>query len=186
MTNSELIDKLNKGDISSFQQLYSKFYVPLCVYAKRFTGDKDIAQEIVQDVFLSFWENREKIKISSSLDAFLFTSIRNQCLNHLKHLQVVSKYNKYYVQLLKDAQEYYLLTQETGDSILIANELNQAVKEAVNDLPEQCRKIFLMSRFDGLAHKEIATSLSITLNTVQKQVSIALEKLRKALKVYIK
>ncbi|MEN6351880.1 MAG: RNA polymerase sigma-70 factor [Bacteroidales bacterium] len=171
--------------MTAFRQLYSEYYIPLCVYADHFTKRKEIAEEIVQDVFLNIWEQKGQLRIITSLKAYLFTSIRNQCLNHLKHLQVVMEYNDYYTQLLKDAQDYYIISQESGDSIMIANELEQSLKEAIDLLPDGCRKIFIMSRFDGLRHKDIADKLGITLNTVDKQISIALGKLKESLKFLI-
>jgi RNA polymerase sigma-70 factor (family 1) len=184
MTDNELIDRLIKGELSAYQQLYLNYYVPLCVYAKRYTRSKEIAEEIVQDVFLNIWELKGQFKITVSLKAYLFTATRNQCLNHLKHLQVVEEYNNYYTQLLKDAQDYYILSQETGDSIMIANELEKSIMEAIDSLPDGCKKIFLMSRFEGLKHQDIADKLGVTLHTVHKQISIALDKLRKLLKNY--
>jgi len=183
MTDNELVDGFVKGELSAFQQLYSNYFVPLCVYAKQYTRSKEIAEEIVQDVFLNIWELRGQFKITVSLKAYLFTAIRNQCLNHLKHLQVVEEYNNYYTQLLKDAQDYYILSQETGDSIMIANELEKSIMEAIDSLPDGCKKIFIMSRFEGLKHQDIADKLNVTLHTVHKQISIALDKLRIALKI---
>jgi RNA polymerase sigma-70 factor (family 1) len=185
MTDNELVTKLNKGELTAFKELYLQYYVPLCVYAKQYTKIKEIAEEIVQDVFLNIWEHKGQLIINVSFKAYLFTAIRNQCLNHLKHLQVVQGYNEYYTQLLKDAQDYYILSQETGDSILIANELEKSLIEAIDSLPDSCRKIFLMSRFEGLKHQDIADNLGVTLHTVHKQISIALDKLRIALKIYL-
>jgi RNA polymerase sigma-70 factor (family 1) len=182
MTDNELINKLNKGELTAYQELYSQYYIPLCIYAKQYTKIKEIAEEIVQDVFLHIWEQKGQLNITLSLKAYLFTAIRNQCLNHLKHLQVVQEYNEYYTQLLKDAQDYYIISQETGDSILIANELEKTLNKAIEALPEGCRKILIMSRFEGLKHQDIADKLGVTLNTVHKQMSIALDKLRTALK----
>lgn len=185
MTDNELLARLNKGELTAFQELYLQYYVPLCIYAKQYTKIKEIAEEIVQDVFLNIWEQKGKLKITVSFKAYLYTAIRNQCLNHLKHLQVVQGYSEYYTQLLKDAQDYFILSQETGDSIMIANELEKSLMETIDSLPDNCRKIFLMSRFEGLKHQDIADNLGVTLHTVHKQISIALDKLRTALKIYL-
>ena len=185
MTDNELIIKINKGDLRAFKELYLRYYIPLCIYAKQYTKTKELAEEVVQDLFLNIWEQKGQLRITVSLKAYLFTAIRNQCLNHLKHLQVVNGYNQYYTQLLNNAQDYYTLSYESGDSILIANELEKSLMEAIDSLPEHCRKIFIKSRFDGLKHQDIADSLGITLYTVNKQISIALEKLRAALKIYL-
>jgi RNA polymerase sigma-70 factor (ECF subfamily) len=185
MKEQEIIDCINKGDLSAFQHLYTYYYSALCVYAKRFTRSKEIAEEVVQDVFLKIWEQQGRLSLIGSLKSYLFATVRNQCLDYLKHLQVVHKFNIYYTHLLKEAEDLYIFSQESGDSIMIADELEKSVYEAIESLPEKCRKIFKMSRFDGLKNQQIAEKLGVTLNTVQKQISIALEKLRSALRKYL-
>jgi RNA polymerase sigma-70 factor (ECF subfamily) len=185
MTEKQLIDSINKGELEAFHHLYKEYYPSLCIHAKNFTRNKDIAEEVVQDVFISIWEHKDHLNIESSLKSFLFVSVRNGCLNHLKHLQVVNKFNLYYTQLLKDAQDLFNVSQETGDSLLMANELEEKISKEIELLPEQCRRIFIMSRYDCLTHQEIADKLGVTINTVHRQTSIALEKLRLALKNYL-
>jgi RNA polymerase sigma-70 factor (ECF subfamily) len=87
--------------------------------------------------------------------------------------------------LLKEAQDLFNVSQETGDSLLIASELEKKILAEIELLPEQCRRIFIMSRFDCLKHQEIAEKLGVTINTVHRQTSIALEKLRIAVKNYL-
>jgi RNA polymerase sigma-70 factor (family 1) len=185
MTEKQIINSINKGEIDAFHYLYKEYFPPLCIYAKNFTRNKEIAEEVVQDVFINLWEQQGHLNIDNSLKSFLFVSVRNGCLNHLKHLQVVNKFNAYYTQLLNDAQGLYNVSQESGDSIMIAKELDEKLSREIELLPEQCRKIFLMSRFDCLKHQEIADKLGITINTVHRQTSIALEKLRLSLKNYL-
>ncbi len=185
MTEKQLVDSINKGELEAFHHLYIEYYSSLCIYAKNFTRNKEIAEEVVQNVFISMWEHKGHLNIESSLKSFLFVSIRNGCLNHLKHLQVINKFNLYYTQLLKDAQDLFNVSQETGDSLLMANELEEKISKEIELLPEQCRRIFIMSRFDCLTHQEIADKLGVTINTVHRQTSIALEKLRLALKNYL-
>lgn len=185
MTEEQINDGINRGDINAIRFLYKDYYIPLCVYARHFTGEKEIAEEVVQDVFIKLWENRYLHNIQGSIKSYLFISVRNQSLNHLKHLQVVRRFNEYYTQLLKDAQDYYLISQETGDSLMIAKELKERILKEVELLPDQCRKILKMSRFEGLKHQEIADNLGITINTVHRQTSIALNKLRLALKNFL-
>jgi RNA polymerase sigma-70 factor (ECF subfamily) len=185
MTEKQLVDSINKGELEAFHHLYIEYYSSLCIYAKNFTRNKEIAEEVVQDVFISIWEHKGHLNIESSLKSFLFVSVRNGCLNHLKHLLVVNKFNLYYTQLLKDAQDLFNVSRETGDSLLMANELEEKIFKEIELLPEQCRRIFIMSRFDCLTHQEIADKLGVTINTVHRQTSIALEKLRLALKNYL-
>ena len=185
MTEIELVAKIEEGDLQAFQQLYEEFYVSLCVYARRFTRANEIAEEVVQDVFLTLWEQQGRLTITASLKAYLFTSVRNRCLDHLKHLQVVNRYNEYYSNLLRDAEDLYIFSQESGDAWLIAGELEKKLTDAVDLLPEQCRRIFMLSRYDGYKNQDIADNLGITINTVQRQISIALEKLRVSMKKYL-
>lgn len=180
-----IIDKINQGDFDVFNYLYSEYYPSLCVYANNFTKSKELAEEIVQDVFIELWEKQDFLKINSSISSYLFVSVRNTCLNHLKHLLVVNKFNEYYTQKLKEAQDFYSITQETGDSLLIAQELEEKIIMEIELLPDQCRKIFLMSRFEGLKHKDIADKLGVSINTVHRQTSIALERLRKSIKDFL-
>lgn len=151
----------------------------------KFTRSKDSAEEVVQDVFVNLWEKRFTLVVNSSLRAYLFTAVRNQSLNYLKHLQVINEYNSYYSDMLNDAGYYYSLSQETGASLLMASELEKKIEEAVDSLPKECRRIFLLSRHDGLKNQEIADELGISVNTVQKQMSIALGRLKIALKNYL-
>lgn len=185
MTEIELVAKIEEGDLQAFQQLYEEFYVSLCVYARRFTRANEIAEEVVQDVFLTLWEQQGRLTITTSLKAYLFTSVRNRCLDHLKHLQVVNRYNEYYSNLLRDAEDLYIFSQESGDAWLIAGELEKKLTDAVGLLPEQCRRIFMLSRYDGYKNQDIADNLGVTVNTVQRQISIALEKLRVSMKKYL-
>lgn len=173
-------------DHEAFRELYKEFYVGLCVHARRFLGDKESSEEIVQEVFLRLWEHKDAIDIQQSISAYLFQSVRNACLNHLKHLQIVQKFRAEITDKLKSAQDYYAITQENGQSIYLAKELENHIHSAIENLPEQCRKVFKMSRFDGLKNHEIADQTGVTINTVQKQISIALEKLREKLNPYLK
>jgi RNA polymerase sigma-70 factor, ECF subfamily len=168
----------SEADNAKFRLLYKDFYVPLCTYAFRITKNKGIAEEIVQDIFLNIWEHKELLVSVSSLPGYLYRAVRNNCLNHLKHLTIVHKYEIFYSQTLANAEDYLTVTQENGQSILILKEFEGQVYDAIEKLPEQCRQIFKLSRFDGLKNNEIAELKGVTVNTVQKQISIALEKLR--------
>ena len=166
---------------SNFHWLYKNYYTPLCTYAFRITKNKDIAEEIVQDTFLKIWEHKESLVSVDSIPGYLYRAVRNNCLNHLKHLAIVNKYKDFSSQILTNAEDYLSVTQENGHSILISKEFEKQVYDAIDKLPEQCRQIFKLSRFEGLKNYEIAEKKGVTINTVQKQISIALEKLREML-----
>lgn len=185
MRDIELVHKIQSSDHSAIHWLYKKYYIGLCVYANRFIKDKYASEEIVQQTFFKLWEKRDKLDIKESIQAYLFTTVKNKCLNYIKHEQIVNRYNQTISQALYESEEYMAVSQETGLSIFIANELEQKITTAIDNLPEQCREIFKMSRFSGLKHTEIAEKKGITLNTVQKQISIALTKLRNDLSDYL-
>jgi RNA polymerase sigma-70 factor, ECF subfamily len=185
MTDQEIALKICKGDHSAIQYLYHKYYVGLCTYANRFIKNKTSAEEIVQQTFFKLWEKRGSLEITESIIAYLYRAVKNNSLNYLKHQQIVNRYNETYTQSLLEAEEYIAISQETGLSIYIAQELEHKINAAIENLPEQCREIFKMSRFDGLKHIEIADKKGISLNTVQKQISIALSKLKTELNDYL-
>lgn len=166
-------------DPEDFRMLYKEYYSALCAYATTFTRDNQIAEEVVQDVFVKIWELGDSLSISTSMSSYLYTSVKNASLNHLKHLQVVNRFSEYYTRKYQDAQDLYYLSQETGDSLIIARELEEQLMDGIESLPDQCRKIFKMSRFDNMKHQEIADKLGVTINTVHRQTSIALERLKR-------
>jgi RNA polymerase sigma-70 factor, ECF subfamily len=176
---SQSPERIKPGDLDEFRILYREYYSALCVYATTFTRDKQIAEEVVQDVFVKIWELGDTLSINTSIRSYLYTSVKNASLNHLKHLQVVNKFNEYYTQKLQEAQDLYYLSQETGDSLIIARELEEQLLGEIELLPDQCKRIFKMSRFDNMKHQEIADKLGVTINTVHRQTSIALEKLKR-------
>lgn len=169
---------IKKGDILSFRRLYQRFYSGLCVLSYRYTGQPEIAEEIVQETFMKIWENREKIEIKGSLPSYLFTAVRNRSLNYLKHLMIEKKFSAKKAMALQQTINYLHISQEDGLSILIAEELQKSLDDAIASLPPKCREIFLLSREEDQKYSDIAKKLGISQNTVQKQMSIALEKLR--------
>lgn len=185
MHQKDLTIFLAKGEPEAFRQLFDEYFSPLCLYALRFTRDRSSAEEVVHETFVKLWEHREHIGITESLSGYLYKSVQNTALNYLKKEQIKNKYSEAYAERLKRAEEYFTVTQESGLSIILAKELELQILEAVDSLPEQCRDIFKLSRFGGLKNQEIAEKKQVTLNTVQKQISIALEKLRKSLNVYL-
>lgn len=185
MHPKDLTAKLSKDDPHAFGVLFSEYYSPLCLYAMRFTKDKASAEEIVHETFVKLWEHRENLDINESVAGYLYKSVQNNALNYLKKEQIKNKYSEAYAEQLRNAEEYFTVTQESGLSVVLAKELESKILEAVDSLPEQCKEIFKLSRFAGLKNQEIADKKKVTLNTVQKQISIALQKLRKSLDTYL-
>jgi len=177
--------ELRKGNTFAFKQLYDRFFPGLCVLASKYTGSDDIGREIVQDTFLKIWEMKRDLTVESSMHTYLYTSVRNACINHLKHVLVEQKYAAHQARQLQRSFTYLMISREDGHSLLINKELEEKIEASINALPEKCREIFLLSRDEGLKYHEIAERKKLTVNTVQRQISIALEKLREMLKEYL-
>lgn len=179
--NNQLYTKLKAGDKSAFQDLFEEYYTSLFFYACKFVDD-ELARDLVHDIFMIFWQNRENINITSSLSAYLFRMVRNKCLKEIESQKVRDDFNQESLQSLKlDELAYY----NDGLKSIIELELEQKLKEAMDKMPDGCRKVFVMSRFDGLKNKEIAEQLEISVKAVEKQMTKALKILKLELKDYL-
>ena len=175
------IKDLKTGGIQLFEEAYKMFYSVLYNYALTITKEQTMAEDAVSEVFLKIWEGRENIVIQESLKLYLFRSVYNQCLNMLKHVSVQNKYRDFFLHHppLNEYDSDYPL------SGVLENEINDILHKTMEQLPEQCRKVFTMSRIDGMKHEEIAKELGISINTVRTHIHRALEKLRNELKDFL-
>ena len=178
---SYIHNKLESGDIKAFEMLYNEHYTPLCHFAQRFVFDLDTAREIVQDVFVRIWEKRSSLPAEISLKTYLYSSVRNKCIDHLKHLKVENEFQKKQIkEVLEPGNNSFNSIDHPLDG-LITKELENAINDAIKNLPNKCREIFELSRFKGLKYQEIAEELNISVKTVETQMSRALESLKKKL-----
>jgi len=172
---NDIIRRIREGDKGQFEFLFRSSYSALVKYAKRLIKDNDNAEEIVQDLFFRLWQNKEKIKIESSLNGYLFRSVHNKCLHFIQHQKVVTKYSE---EVLRKTDDY----PENPSEILQHKELQERIAGILERLPERCGKIFCMNRFDGFKYAEIAEKLEISVKTVEADMSKALKEFRKELK----
>ena len=154
-------------------------------FAKEYVFLEEDAENIVQDVFLQLWENREIIGMPLNLVAFLFTATKNKCLDHMKHQKVVSKATRILMDKQKLTMEMNLEALETFNQSVFADNVETILSNAIDSLPEKCREIFIKSRLEGKKHKEIAFELNISTHTIEAQMNIALKKIRSQLKNYL-
>ena len=184
MNENELIKQLQLGDEAAFEFIFKEHFVGLCLFAEHYLKDTIIAEEIVEEFFCHLWETGKYISINTSLRGFLYKSVYNQCLKHIRHKKVEQKYleEQYYFQ------DKEILEGASGDypSVnMVIRELEEKISIVIEALPEQCRKIFCMNRYDNKTYQEIADNLHISINTVKTQMTRALQKLRLELKDYL-
>lgn len=179
LVKDKLVIKIIMGDEHAYELFFHKSYIRLCQFANKFLNNPEEAKEVVQDAFINIWENRELIEPEESLLSYLFKIIQNKCINKLYHKQVETKYAEVYKLVYADYRSISPI-----DSLL-ALELSEHINKVVADLPPQCRKVFELSRHDGLRYSEIATSMNISVKTVEAQISKALKILRVELRSYL-
>jgi len=173
-----LVKELQKGNKNAFEMVFKKYYSSLCVYVNKYCRNESTAEEIVSRFFFNFYEKRETLQISTSLRSYLFRSVRNTALNYLRD-------NSKLVSDNVSDDLFELNITETVHETLLGKELEEVINKAIDDLPEQCKSVFVKSRFEGKKYKEIAAELNISVNTVETQMSRALKKLRVELKEYM-
>lgn len=168
-----MIKGLRSGRESAYESLFKEFYKPLTVFASGYVEDLEAGKEIVQDLFVHLYEKRRTLFITSSIKSYLFQSVRNRCLNHIKHKQVQKTHH--------DRMKPELEESENLEDKIRETELQHMVSRIVDQLPPQCKRIFNMSRVSGLSNGEIAEQLEISKRTVETQISNALKVLREKL-----
>ncbi len=170
--NSNSATLLNKRNDAAFDQVFKTYFKCLHSYAYTILKNDAEAEDIVQKLFVKLWERDEDLySIPGSLSAYLYRAVHNESLNYLKHQKVKASYQLHVAYSMKNE------TEQPAKKIF-ASELEQKIQEALNQLPEQCRTIFQMSRFDELKYREIADKLGISIKTVENHMGKALKLLR--------
>lgn len=178
LPEQQQLEALTTGDINAFEMIFRTYYQPLCSYAYTFLQDKEEAEEIVQSTFLSVWEKKETLSIRTAVKPYLYAMVRNACLNVIKHEKVKQKH----------AVEEVAMAIHSHDSVshaIVSSELELKIHQAMEKLPEQCRLVFKLSRFEELKYSEIADQLGISIKTVENHMGKALKIMREQLKDYL-
>lgn len=157
-----------------FEQLFREHYQTLCYYANIVIKDMEAAEDVVQDVFVKCWAAIQKEKLDIQQEHYLYRSVKNAALNYIKAQKVRKNY-------ADDYEATYAEADATGDS-MIAAETRQRIMNAINELPPQCRKVFLLCVLEDKSYKEAAAQLNISVNTVKTQMTKAFATLRPQLK----
>lgn len=170
LKNEKLIPLLLSGDELTFERVYKHFLRPLHHYAITLLKDEDLAKGMVQNIFLKLWERRTTLHFSGSIQAYLYGAVYHECLNYLRHEKVKLNHQQ---QL-----QYRMNSGDRDGNTMELLGLKERVQQALNELPERCRTVFQLSRFEELKYQEIADELGISIKTVEAQMGKALRMLR--------
>ena len=176
MDDHSLVASLQNGDDKAYKQLFLKYYSPLCEYASQFISD-DNAEELVQELMAFIWEIRENLVIETSLKSYLFIATKHRCLNLIRKHQYYQRVHSKIYEKLKDQFD-------DPDNYMI-NELGEKIQKAIEELPDNFRETFIMSRFGDFTNVKIAAQLDVSVKTVEYRISQSLKILRVKLKDYL-
>ncbi len=169
LVKSELPDNIQVIDKKTFKLVFEQYFNALCAFGNKYLDNMDAAQDMVQEVFIHFWDKHQEFDHINTIKAFLYTSVRNKCLNYLKHQAVLQKHENSLIYELESEQFF-------GNQIIEEETFNQLFLE-IRSLPNAAQEIMLLA-LNGLKNQEIADELNISVNTVKTQKKIAYSKLK--------
>lgn len=173
----ELFDQIKTGDQKALELLFSIYFPRLNDFARNVVKDDGISQDIVQEVFVKVWEKKAEIE-SLNIEAFLFRLVRNRCIDYIKHLKVVNN-RLQKIHIASKYEELYRIDFVGNEPyVLIEQELKMKIEKTIQDLPDRCREVFILSRMNGLKNKEIAEKLDINIKNVERHLNRALQSFR--------
>ena len=178
MDRTEKADDVSVTDETAFEHLFRRFFRELHVYSCSILRDWDLAEEVVQTLFLKMWENGSWQRVETSVKAFLYRAVYHESLNVLRQHQVRQRYQHRTMYVMRNEAEH-------PDAPIELNELEERIRRSLNRLPEKCRTIFQLSRFGELKYHEIASQLGISVKTVETQMGKAIRILKHDLKDYL-
>jgi RNA polymerase sigma-70 factor (ECF subfamily) len=181
----DLLKKLCEGNEEAFEFIFFNYYNKLCIYANFLLRNKETAEEVVQDVLLKLWETRNKLDITVSLRSYLYRAVHNKSINHITYLRTREKHLKNLTDDINMKTIIYPLSNNYPVANLISKELEDEIEKALNALPEKCRTIFKLCRFENLSYQDVAKKMNISVNTVKTQMKRAFEKFRQVLRLYL-
>jgi RNA polymerase sigma-70 factor (family 1) len=169
IANKDIVPLINAGDRQAFRAVFDLYYTALCAFSYKYVQSQQEIEDLIQDVFVAFWEHKKDFVDIDGVRAFLYTSARNRCLNHLKHLSVKKKHES---SLIYELESQQFFTQR-----VIEEEVFNQLYSEIRLLPEGSQQIMLLA-IKGLKNKEIAEKLGVSENTVKTQKKIAYAKIK--------
>jgi RNA polymerase sigma-19 factor, ECF subfamily len=176
-------DKIRNGDERALETVYKTIFRSLVYYASEITTQSQLAEEVVQDVFLKIWQNRSQLKIQESFKSYIFRTVHNHALNVVR--QQNTKKESINQICSETSWQFISDTYDINDDLIekiFSHDTEILIEKIIRELPEQCRKVFIMSRIESLTNEEIAGKLDLSNNTVKTHIYRALQKISVALK----
>lgn len=168
-----LITALKKGDSKAYTFLVNNYHHKLCVYAFSLTNDHDLSEDIVQNVIMRIWKQRQKLKDDFGIKSYLYRSVYNEFIDQYRKQKAVLALEKKYIDALST-----ILEEEDENSL---EKLIKLVKQEIENLPPKCKQVFLMSKQEGLTNIEIAEYLNVSIKSVEAHITKAFSILRKSI-----
>lgn len=165
-----------KENKDNFERIFREYYPWLVNYGSRILHDAELAKDLVQETFYKLWDNQKLLEPSLSIKAYLFKALYTACIDQLRHKKVEERF------INEALQEFYfneIIQTPEAELKLIDSNIRELLQNATKKLPEKCRQIFVLSKFEGMSNKEIALQLNLSVKTVENQMTIALSRLRK-------
>lgn len=172
----ELFSQIKNGNRLAFQTLFRKHYVPIVRFIFKYVKDRDASEEIAQELFINFWENAPRLEVTISFKSYLYTSAKNHAFNYMKKYKIREKYH----QLSTSAE-----VSDKGHDRIDSTVFNDLIQKALDILPDKCREIFVLSKYEGLTYDEIADYMGLSKKTIENQMGIGLKKIREWLQPYV-
>jgi RNA polymerase sigma-70 factor (ECF subfamily) len=177
LKEQQQLRKIRKGDIAAFEALFHQYYNGLCGYSESLLGLKEVAEEVVQDVFFNIWKNRETLLIKFSLQSYLYRSAYNNSMMYLRKMR-----REIFMDDLSRPET--MIDDPDPSQILQLDEVSSLITRTLDGLPQRTREIFRLNRQEGLKYREIAIKLSISEKTVEANMGKALKALRNNMEKY--
>ncbi len=176
-----ILTKIREGDIKTFEEVFRLYYAPLCLYASCIVSGKDAAEEIVQELFYVLWRDKEKLQVIYSLKNYLYGAVRKESLQYLEHEEIKRRYQD--AMVLKEDNSK---VSRSAEHELEFEELQELITDTLKELPLRRSTIFKMHRFEGKKYETIASSLGLSVKTVEAEMSKALKTLKNKVELYFK
>jgi RNA polymerase sigma-19 factor, ECF subfamily len=184
-TEKEILYLLRKGDEEAIRYIFDVYFEKLCLYAEGIIRDHQAAEDIVEDLFITVWLHAETNPIHTTLPNYLFKSTYNNCIRYLNKRKAEARDNERLSYVLTDPEIVQPLTSGYPVSGMVAMEMEKKAESILESLPDQCRKIYTLSRYENLSYPEIAAQLKITVGTVKTQMSRAFQRFREGLMEFL-